>query len=117
MEIKGEKYRIIYDSATATVICKGSLLLNGTKEYQPILQLLNAAAEQQQNQNLIIDLRELRFLNSSGINMMTKFVINLCDVTMFELELVIMGDKKIVWQEKLSKNLRRLMPNLIVKLE
>ena len=117
MEIKADKYSITYESETATVTCKGSLLLNGAKEYEPILQLLNMAAEQQQPESLIIDLRELKFLNSSGINMMTKFVINVNDIKALDLELVVLYSKKIAWQEKLSKNLRRLMPTLKAKLE
>jgi len=117
MEIKAEKYNVIYNSETAEVNFNGSLLLNGAKEYEPILQLLNMAAEQQQPNTLTIKLRELRFLNSSGINMMTKFVINVCDIKALDLGMTVVGDKKIAWQEKLSKNLRRLMPSLVVKLE
>ena len=117
MEIKADKYSIVYDHDTATISCTGSLLLNGAKEYEPILQLLNMAAEQQQQKTLTIDLRELKFLNSSGINMMTKFVINVSDIKSLDIELVVIGSKKIAWQEKLSKNLRRLMPTLKAKLE
>ena len=75
------------------------------------------AAEQQQPNSLTIDLRELKFLNSSGINMMTKFVINVGDIKALDLELVVIGSKKIAWQDKLLKNLRRLMPTIKVKLE
>ena len=117
MEIKTEKYNIIYEPTAATITCSGSLLLNGIKEYEPILQLFNTAAEQQQPNRLTVDMRELRFLNSSGINMMTKFVINVSDIKMLKLKVEIVCDRKIAWQEKLSKNLRRLMPALIVKLE
>ena len=117
MEIKADKYSIVYDYDTATVICSGSLLLNGAKEYEPILQLFNMAAEQQQQKTLFIDMRELKFLNSSGINMMTKFVINISDIKSLDLGLVVKGNKKIAWQEKLTKNLRRLMPTLKASLE
>ncbi len=117
MEIKADKYNVIYNSETAKMTFKGSLLLNGAKEYEPILQLLNMAAEQQQPNTLTIELRELRFLNSSGINMMTKFVINVCDIKALDLGITVVGEKKIAWQEKLLKNLRRLMPSLVVKLE
>jgi len=117
MEIKNDKYSITYDLANATVTCKGSLLLNGVKEYEPILQLFNQTAEQQQPNSLTVDIRELKFLNSSGINMMTKFVINVSDIKSLDLELIVVGYKKIAWQEKLSKNLRRLMPALVVNLE
>jgi len=44
-------------------------------------------------------------------------VINVSDIKMLKLKVEIVCDRKIAWQEKLSKNLRRLMPALIVKLE
>ena len=117
MEIKTDKYSITYDSTIATVTCNGSLLLNGAKEYEPILQLLNKAAEQQQPNTLTVDLRKLKFLNSSGINTMTKFVINVCDIKELDLELVFVGYRNVAWQNKLLQNLQRLMPTLKAELE
>jgi hypothetical protein len=117
MELKADKYSVVYDPDTAMVTCKGSLLLNGAKEYEPLLQLFNMAAEQQQPNSLTIDLRELKFLNSSGINMMTKFVINVGDIKALDIELMVIGCKNIAWQDKLLKNLRRLMPTIKTKLE
>ena len=116
-EIKTDKYSIVYDFTTATVTCAGSLLLNGISEYEPILQLLNTAAEQQQPNQLIVDMRGLQFLNSSGINMMTKFIINVSDIKMLKLTLTLICEQKIAWQGKLSKNLQRLMPLLEVQLD
>ena len=115
MEIRTDKYSVVYDATTVT--CEGSLLLNGAKEYEPILNLLNMAAEQQQSKSegLTGDLQDLKFLNSSGINMMTKFVINICDIEPMDLKLKVMIDAKVLWQEKLAKNLKRLMPELVVQ--
>jgi len=115
MEIRTDKYSVVYDATTVT--CEGSLLLNGAKEYEPILNLLNMAAQQQQSSSgeLTVDLQDLKFLNSSGINMMTKFVINICDAETIDLKLQVMIDPKVLWQEKLAKNLKRLMPEIIVQ--
>jgi hypothetical protein len=115
MEIKTEKYSVTYDSTTATVTCEGSLLLNGSEEYEPILQLLKTSAEQQEY--LTLDLRTLKFLNSSGINMMTKFVVYVSDIEKLDVNLTVVGYKNVAWQEKLSKNLKRLMPTLQTRLE
>ena len=114
MEIKTEEYRVIYNSEIATVVCKGSLLLSSAEEYAPILQILNTAVEQQPKQ-LILDVKELEFLNSSGINMFTKFVIGVRKKT--TLKLVALGYEGIPWQVRLLKNLQRLLPNLTLKLE
>ena len=116
MEIRAEKYSIVYDPDNAVVLCNGALLLNGTKEYEPILQLLNIAASGQ-TENLTIDLCNLKFLNSSGINMVTRFIINVFDVEVFDIKLTIKGQKKVAWQEKLLKNLQRLAPTLYIQLD
>jgi len=114
MDIKTDDYQVAYNPETSLVICKGSFLLSGTEEYAPILDLLNSAAEQQK-EKLILDLRELEFLNSSGINTLTKFVINVRNKE--TLNLVVEGHEHIPWQVRLLKNLQRLMPALVLKLE
>ncbi|MDM8567225.1 hypothetical protein QUF74_16445 [Candidatus Halobeggiatoa sp. HSG11] len=116
MEIRAEKYSVVYDPDNAVVHCNGALLLNGAKEYEPILQLLNAAANGQKD-NLTINLCDLKFLNSSGINMVTRFIINVFDVEALDIALTIKGQKKVAWQEKLLKNLQRLAPNLNTMLD
>lgn len=117
MEIKADKYNITYNVDEGIVVCNGSLLLNGMQEYEPIFQLLKTAASERQTKGLTVDIRDLKFLNSSGINMMTRFIIYINDVEALDLNLIILGYKRIAWQEKLSKNLKRLMPTLQTKLE
>jgi hypothetical protein len=114
-EIKTEEYSVVYDPNTATICCKGSLLLNGSDEYAPILQLLNKVAEQQVD-TLTLDLRALEFLNSSGINTMTRFVINVRN-NKNSPSLVTIGDESVPWQVRLLRNLQRLMPSLTLNLE
>lgn len=114
MKIQAEKYSVDYNKETAGITFRGSLLLYGSNEYAPILQLMKDAVAEPNTAKLTLDLAQLRFLNSSGISMLTKFVIFLCDEDAenpgIELELII--KKGINWQEKLSKNLTRLMPSL-----
>lgn len=114
MEIKTDDYHIAYDEANAIVTCQGSLLLSGTDEYAPILELLTQAAVQQ-TEKLTLDLRPLEFLNSSGINTLTKFVINVRNQQ--NLQLIGIGYEEIPWQVRLLKNLQRLMPDLQLTLE
>jgi hypothetical protein len=117
MEIKADKYSITYSADEGIVTCNGSLLLNGMQEYDPIFQLLKTAAVERQAQDLIIDIRDLKFLNSSGINMITKFIIHISDVEPLNVDIIVVGYKRVAWQEKLSKNLKRLLPTLQTKLE
>ncbi|MCP4699215.1 MAG: hypothetical protein GY862_20555 [Gammaproteobacteria bacterium] len=114
MEIRSDDYSVIYDAKTATISCTGSFLLSGTEEYAPILELLLSAVRDESDL-LSLDLRDLEFLNSSGINTLTKFVINIRNQSTSQL--VVHGHQGIPWQVRLLKNLQRLMPALQMKLE
>ncbi len=114
MEIKSKDFSICYDSASETVICQGSLRLNGVEEYDPIVQLLNNVADQEPPK-IALDLRNLEFLNSSGINVISKFVIKVRQKG--TIQMMVLGSKSIPWQGKSLKNLQRLMPKLQLELE
>ena len=114
MDITTKEYRVIYDAETATLSCKGSFLLSGSEEYEPILQLMTQALENAPG-NLLIDIKELEFLNSSGINTLTKFVITARNKQAFQL--TVRGLGSLPWQTRLVKNLQRLMPSLNIELQ
>jgi hypothetical protein len=114
MKIKTEHYSIYYDKQTETAIFNGSLRLSETEEYDPILQLLNEVANTQ-SATITINLRQLEFLNSSGINVLSKFVIKVRQIG--TIHMVVLGSKEIPWQGKSLKNLQRLMPSLDLVLE
>ena len=114
MEIQANDYRIGYDLAEATVTCQGSLRLSGMEEYEPIIQFLNDVAETEPPQ-IVLDLRQLQFLNSSGINMLSKFAIKVRQKG--NIQMLIKGSKQIPWQGKSLRNLVRLMPTLQLELE
>ena len=108
MEIKGEEYRINYDSGTITVTCQGSFRLRRT-EYAPIKQLLNEVADATPPL-ITLNMRDLEFLNSSGINMFSKFVIRVRKLK--SSQVVLLGSHEIPWHDKSFRNLKRLMRNL-----
>lgn len=114
MEIKSGDYSVCYDPGTKTVICQGSLRLNGVEEYAPIVQLLNNLADKDPP-TLTLNLRQLEFLNSSGINIISKFVIKVRQKG--NIQMVVKASKSIPWQGKSLKNLQRLMPSLQLELE
>ncbi len=106
--LSGENYKISHSKIDNRIIFDGTLRLRGLDEYQEISATLETCIEH--NNNLIIDLTKLDFLNSSGIAMLSRFVITLrkkSDVT-----LNILGSSEIPWQGKSLKNLQRLMPSL-----
>ncbi len=116
-EISSEKYTVSYVQENAVVTCQGSLLLNGAPAYKPILDLLKAAAKEQENGQLSVDITQLKFMNSSAINMMTKFIMYVSDIEALSLDLHIKAHEKVAWQARLCFNLQRLMPDLKTDLE
>jgi hypothetical protein len=113
MEIQSENYHIDYDPQTSIVNFRGSFRLNGMKDYEPIVEFLNGLAEQEPPL-IILDLQKLEFLNSSGISMLSKFIINIRKKQ--KTSIIVKGSKNIPWQDKSLKNLQRLMPSLVLEL-
>lgn len=114
VEIKTDDYTISHKIETITVICKGSLRLSGKDDYDPIVKLLENVVDTIQVDSkeapvITLDLRELEFLNSSGINILSKFVIKVRQKG--NIAIMVRGSKNIPWQGKSLKNLERLMPS------
>ncbi|HEY9648153.1 MAG TPA: STAS domain-containing protein [Chroococcidiopsis sp.] len=112
MQISTTEYEISYDSDTQTIVCKGSLRLGGTPQYAPVTDLLTAVVNQEPP-TLTLDLRGLEFLNSSGINVLSKFVIKVRQQG--KSALTICGSTAIPWQGKSLINLQRLMPSVTLE--
>jgi hypothetical protein len=113
MEVSGEEYRVTFDPRSATITCQGSLRLYGTTGYSSVVELLNTAADQKPS-TITLNLEKLKFLNSSGINAFSKFVIRVRNHKASQL--VIQGTHLFPWQSKSLKNLQRLMPELKLEL-
>ena len=108
-EIKGEDYVVQYDADATTVKFRGELALGGPKEYAPINDLLSEAVSSDP-EVVTIDLRDLAFLNSSGISMISKFVLGMRKKK--STQLVILGSDDMPWQGKSLKNLQKFLPSL-----
>jgi hypothetical protein len=114
MEIKGEDYVITYDPDTVTAVFRGALRLRGVAEYAPIVELLDGIIAATP-ETATVDLRGLRFLNSSGINVLFRFVIQMREQGITHL--IVLGSSLVPWQGKSLKNLQRLMPALQLEME
>ncbi len=109
MKIEDENYEVTYDQETMTIVFHGTLRLRGVAEYEPITHLLDDVIAQTP-EKVTLDLRDLHFLNSSGINILFRFVINMREKA--TTVVVVRGASEIPWQTKSLKNLQRLMPAL-----
>jgi hypothetical protein len=114
MEIKTKDYHVNYDSDTKTLLCKGSLRLSGKDEYEPIEKIFDKVVELEPS-SLKFDLKDLEFLNSSGINVLSKFVIKVRQKK--NISMKVQGSPNIPWQGRSLKNLKRLMPTLELEWE
>jgi hypothetical protein len=63
---------------------------------------------------IVLDLRELDFLNSSGITMLSRFLIEARDHTGIDIHVLASG--AVPWHARSLKNLQRLMPTLSIRL-
>ena len=112
--IEQPKYSVAYEPETATVNLQGSMRLGDMREYGAIEKFLNQVIEQEPPV-ITLNLQNLKFCNSSGINMLSKFVINAREQN--KVLIVVKGSTGIPWQGKSLKNLQRLMPSLTLELE
>src|SRR5688500_4556893 len=106
LEVRDAGYRVWYEPKTQTVFFEGSLRLN-THEYEPIWSLLQEALSQAQKR-LTLHVRELAFLNSSGINTLYKFAIALRKRG--DVQLTIQASEKLSWQGKSLPNVKKFLP-------
>jgi hypothetical protein len=113
-EVTGDGYQVQYESEDSTVYFKGQIALGSPKEYAPIVKLLNTVAESG-SQIITLNVKELAFLNSSGISMLSKFVLGMRKKK--STQLIVCGSKKMPWQSKSLKNLERLLPGLKLVVE
>lgn len=108
----GESYEVRLDDDSSTVHFKGALRLSGTEDYAPILEMMRETLKD--GATSTVDLRELDFLNSSGITMFSRFVIEARDKGGVGVQFV--ACESIPWHGRSLKNLQRLMPSLAVQL-
>jgi hypothetical protein len=113
MNICGESFQIQLYENDNTVSFKGALRLSGTEEYTPILEMLKGTLANPVSP-IVVDLRELDFLNSSGITMLSRFVIEARDHA--NASLYFIASESIPWHARSLKNLQRLMPALTIRI-
>jgi anti-anti-sigma factor len=109
MEVRGAGYLVCYDPERATVICEGILDLRGKAGYGEIMELLEQAVAAD-SPLVTLDLKDLEFLNSSGITTLGGFIIKLRDREVGRLR--IQCSNKYTWQSRSMRGLQKLMPTM-----
>lgn len=112
-ELEGEGFRVHYFEDVGRVELNGVMRLGGIGEYAPVTEILNKALDE--NPSWELDLSQLRFLNSSGIATLSKFIIRVRAAGDRSLKLI--GSEQVPWQMKSLQNLKRLMPTLELRFQ
>ncbi|MEH2184477.1 slr1659 superfamily regulator [Nostoc sp.] len=113
-DVKGEDYTVHVEPDTSTVHFQGELCLSGPPEYAPITALLNKVVDTKPN-TMTLYLRNLEFVNSSGISMFYKFVLSMQKKE--GVQLVVLGSNDMPWQGKSLNNFKKLLPGLKVNIQ
>lgn len=107
MEIKTNEFQAW--SVGTEIHLEGAMRLAGSEAYAPIYALMIGVLDQAAS-SVTVNLSDLEYLNSSGINMLAKFTI---EVRKREsVHLTIKGSDQIPWQNKSLRNLKKLLPEL-----
>jgi hypothetical protein len=105
MKIDGGDYTVAFDKDASTVRFTGTLRLFSSGDYRKI-ELLLLEVYNLELAAMLLDFRELLFMNSLGINMLCKFIIKIKKLDKAPVRIV--GNKNILWQVKTFQNLKLL---------
>jgi hypothetical protein len=107
MEVKTNEYHAWTEGTE--IHLEGTMRLAGSEAYSPILTLMEDVLDKATTA-ITLNLTDLEFLNSSGINMIAKFTIDIRKKG--GIHLTVKGSSQIPWQSKSLRNLQKLLPDL-----
>ncbi len=110
MELQGDKFRITYNAESATVTCAGTVDMRGKTDINKVVELLLTMwlLEHSSDSVITLDVKELEFLNSSGITSVGGFIIKIRNKG--GIRLAVRCSDNYSWQARSMKGLQKLMP-------
>ena len=115
--VKGDEYSLEYHSDSHQLVFRGTIRLQASEDYLPMLVLMQRGHADcvPGGATLVMDFRQLEFLNSSGINSISKFVISARKEDKIGLQ--VCGNKDIYWQQKSLGNLQKLWNKVVITID
>jgi hypothetical protein len=112
MELEVGDSKLTYNKDQKTIAIEGSMRLANLSEYEVVGDFLSKVSLEA-NDHLTIDLRNLQFLNSSGITTFSMFILS-CKKH-GKPKLKVLGSDQISWQKKSLRNFKKLWDDVEVE--
>lgn len=109
--IQEEKYSIEYINDENKIVFKGELLLKSIENYNEIMDFIFEYAKSME-EPLILDLTQLKIINSSGIAALCLFLIKIKND---DIRITVHASKYIGWQVYSLKDLKQLNDNVEIE--
>jgi hypothetical protein len=109
-ELKTNLSNLTYDPDKQLATFVGSFRMS-SEEFTTVNDILEDALNAQPT-TFTMDLTQLDFLNSSGINLLSKFAIAVREQG--TTQLILHASTEITWQNKSLYNLKKLLPTLTI---
>ena len=101
-----DDYQIKLDKETSTAVLEGALRLQSPNAYDiPFSEITNFISQLPKQTRFILNIKNLEFLNSSGVTSLAKLVL-LCRSN--DIDLHIECNEDIPWQEKTIASFNKL---------
>jgi len=103
-----DNYSVHVDKLNQTIVMKGTMRLENTAAYRPIVEMMEKLAETQP-ETLTINLRTLEFINSSGINSLSKFLMQ--TTKQAGVAVIVLASEAVPWQNRMLRSIQRVVPD------
>ncbi|MBY5957180.1 hypothetical protein KUV50_03470 [Membranicola marinus] len=96
---------ITYNESESKMVFEGSMRLANMKEYDVVSSFLRKSIDDTDDP-VVLDLRLLQFLNSSGITTLSLFILSCKKAGKPQIK--VLGSESISWQQKSISNFKKL---------
>lgn len=105
MIVQAKEYSVLFDAEAARITFSGQMRLRSAREYDDIKALLRQALAQR-SPHLVLDFRELEYLNSSGIGTIGQFLVEARQAA--STQIALQGSALRPWQARSLGTLQRI---------